>query len=101
MVLVIIRIKVLPEKRRELSQTIHLLIGRLSAEQGCRRYDFCENAEKKNQFFLLEEWDTLENLMNHLKLEQFKILRGVLNLLQEPYEMTFNTVFYPAGLEGF
>ena len=99
MILVIIRMKVHSEKRLELSQTIALLSGSIRREKGCRRCDFCQNIEKENELFLLEEWNTPENLMSHLKSERFKVLRGAMNLLQEPYEMMFHSVSHPAGLE--
>jgi quinol monooxygenase YgiN len=100
MILVIIRMKVLPEKRMELSQTIVLLIGSIRTEKGCNRCDFCQSIEDENRLFLLEEWDTQENLMIHLKSDHFKVLRGAMNLLREPYEMMFHTVFYPVEMEG-
>ncbi|OGP73143.1 MAG: hypothetical protein A2V86_14655 [Deltaproteobacteria bacterium RBG_16_49_23] len=100
MILVIIRMKVLPEKRMELSQTIVLLIGSIRTEKGCNRCDFCQSIEDENRLFLLEEWDTQENLMTHLKSERFRVLRGAMNLLKEPYEMMFHTAFHPAGIEG-
>jgi quinol monooxygenase YgiN len=100
MILVIIRMKVLSEKRMELSQTIALLIGSIRTEKGCKRCDFCQSMEDENDLSLLEEWDTQKNLMGYLKSGRFRILRGAMNLLKEPYEMTFHTVFYPAGMEG-
>ena len=100
MILVIIRMKVLPEKRKELSQTIASLIGSIRTEKGCRRCDFCQSMEDENELCLLEEWDTRENLKGHLKSERFRVLRGAMNLLKEPYEMIFHTVFHPAGMEG-
>jgi quinol monooxygenase YgiN len=99
MILVIIRMKVLSEKRMELSQTINLLIGSIRTEKGCKRCDCCQGVEDENRLFLLEEWDTEENLMRHLKSGRFRVLRGAMNLLKEPYEMMFHTVFHPAGLE--
>ncbi|MGC9976427.1 MAG: antibiotic biosynthesis monooxygenase family protein [Syntrophales bacterium] len=100
MILVTVRMKVSSEKRMELSQTIASLIGSIRTEKGCKRCDFCESIEDKNRLFLLEEWDTRENLMTHLKSEHFKVLRGAMNLLKEPYERIFHTVFHPAGMEG-
>ena len=100
MILIIIRMKVLSEKRMELSQTIASLIGSIRAEKGCRRCDFCQSMENENELCLLEEWDTQKNLKSYLKSERFKVLRGAMNLLQEPYEMLFHTVFHPAGMEG-
>ncbi|MEN6318195.1 MAG: antibiotic biosynthesis monooxygenase family protein [Syntrophaceae bacterium] len=99
MILVIIRMKVLSEKRMELSQAIASLSGSIRREKGCQHCDFCQSMEDENRLFLLEEWDTEENLMNHLKSEHFRVLRGAMNLLKEPYEMMFHTVYHPAGME--
>jgi quinol monooxygenase YgiN len=87
MILVVIRMKVLPEKHLELSQTITLLTGSIRTEKGCRRCDFCQNVVNKNELYLLEEWESEENLLRYLKSERFKVLRGAMNLLKEPYEM--------------
>ena len=92
MILVIIRMKVLAEKRVELCQTIVSLIGSLRTEKGCLRCDFCQSMEDENELCILEEWDTRENLNSHLKSERFRVLRGAMNLLQEPYEMLVHTV---------
>jgi quinol monooxygenase YgiN len=99
MILVIIRMNVLSEKRMELSQTIASLTGSIRMEKGCQRCDFCQSMENENELCLLEEWDTQENLMTHMNSEHFRVLRGAMNLLKEPYEMMFHTVFHPAGME--
>jgi quinol monooxygenase YgiN len=91
--------KVLFEKHLELSQTIDSLIGSIRAEKGCQRCDFFQSMEDANELALLEEWDTQENLKRHLKSERFKVLRGAMNLLKEPYEMGFHTVFRPEGMD--
>ena len=49
------------EKRKELSQTIALLIGSIKTEKGCQRCDFCRSMEDENRLVLLEEWDAREN----------------------------------------
>ena len=101
MVLVTLRMKVLSEKRLELSQTIALLIVSIRTEKGCNRCDFCQSMEDENEFWLLEEWDTQKNLISHLKSGRFRVFRGAMNLLKEPYEMMFHPAFYPAGKRGF
>ena len=100
MILVTIRMNVRSEKRMELSQTIASLSSSIRMEKGCNRCDFCQSTEDENRFFLLEEWNTQENLMTHLKSEHFKVIRGAMNLLQEPYERMFHTVFHPAGMDN-
>jgi len=99
MILVIIRMKVIPEKRMELSQTIASLIGSIRTEKGCERCDFCQNIENENGLYLFEEWDTQENLKSHLKSERFRVLRGAMSLLKEPYEILFQTVFHLEGMD--
>jgi len=91
--------KVFADKRKELSQTIVSMTGSIRTEKGCRRCDFCRGMEDKNELYLLEEWDTRENLNSHLKSERFKVLRGAMNLLEDPYGMVFHTVFHPTGME--
>ena len=99
MIVAIIRMDVLPDKRMELSQTIASLSGSIRQEKGCKRYDFCHSIEDQNKLFILEEWDTEGNLLAHLKSEHFRVLRGAMNFLHEPYERTFLTVFQPTGIE--
>ena len=98
MILVIIRMNVLSEKRMELSQTITSLSGSIRMEKGCRRCDFCQSMGDDNRFFLLSEWDTEESLRTHLKSDHFRVLRGAMNLLGEPYQMKFHTGCRLAGL---
>jgi quinol monooxygenase YgiN len=99
MILVITRMNIFPEKRLELSQTIASLSVSIRVEKGCRRCEFCQSIEDENQLFLLEEWDSKENLMNHLKSEHFKVIQGAMNLLRKPYKRIFYTAFHPAGME--
>jgi quinol monooxygenase YgiN len=100
MILVIIRMNVLSEKRMELSQTLALLVVSIRTEKGCRRCDICQSMEDDARLFLLEEWDTRQNLMNHLNSDRYKVIRGAMNLLREPCEVMVNTAFHPSGMEG-
>ena len=68
-------------------------------EKGCQSCDFCQSIEDENRLFLLEEWDSQEDFKDHMKSKCFKVFRGATNLLREPYEMRFHTVFQPTGME--
>jgi quinol monooxygenase YgiN len=70
-------------------------------EPGCRRFEFCQNVENENELYLLEEWENQEKLKNHLMSKRFRVLRGAMNLLQEPYEVQFHALFHPSRMEGF
>jgi len=100
MILVITRMKVLPEKRIELSQTITSLSGFIGLEKGCNRWSFCRSIEDEDRLSLIEEWDTEENLITHMKSDHFRVLRGAMNLLQEPCKMTFYTAYHPKKIKN-
>lgn len=84
----------------ELSQALTSLSAHIRMAEGCRRCDFCRSVEDEDRLFLIEEWDNRETVTMHLKSKHFKVLRGAMSLLKEPYEMTFYTVFHPEGTEG-
>lgn len=92
MILAVTQMKVIPEKRMELSQTMTSLSGSIRRERGCNRCECCQSIEDEDRLFLLEEWDTQENMMAHLKSDHFSVIRGAMNLLQEPYERNHFTI---------
>ena len=77
----------------ELSQTIASLIGSIRTEKGCKSCDFCQSVEDEYKLYFLGEWDTQENLRSHLKSVHFRVFKGAMSLLKEPYEMMFHPVF--------
>ena len=91
MILTTIRMKVLPEKRNELHQTLVSLIGRTRTQKGCGRCDFCVSAKDGNEFYLFGEWETREALASHLESNLFKVLLGARTLLKNPREMKLYT----------
>ena len=94
MILAIMRMKVISTKRLELSQAIVSLTGFIRTKKGCRRCDFLQSLGNENELCLIEEWDTPEDFRAHLKSEHFKVLRGAMNLLEEPCEGKSYTVLH-------
>ena len=87
------------KKRKELSQTITSLISSIRREKGCGRCDFFQGMEDENFLCLLEEWDSRKNFETHRKSECFKVLRGAMNLLEEPCEIISYSSFHKALIE--
>jgi len=87
MIMVIVNMKVSAEKSKELSQTITSLLNCIRTEKGCARCDFFYGLEDENVLCLLEEWDSQKNYEKHRNSDCFKVLRGAMNLLEEPYEI--------------
>ena len=94
-----ITMNVLPEKQKELVQTLLSMIGAEEKEAGCLSYALFRNIEDKNLLNLLEEWETREDLERHIRSERFSVLLGTKSLLAKPLEMKIRTVFHSEGVE--
>jgi quinol monooxygenase YgiN len=100
MIVVRIAMNVLPEKQKELVQTILSMIGPMEKEAGCLSYALFCNIENKNLLNLLEEWQTRKDLDRHLRSEMFSDLLGTKSLLCEPSQIQIHTVSHSEGMES-
>ncbi len=83
---------VLPEKQKEVLQTLHSLIELSKNEKGCLKYEILGDIEDEHAFNLLSEWETREHLNRHLQSDRFSILLGTKSLLLEPLKIKIVTV---------
>jgi len=99
MILVRIIMNVLPQKQKEVMQTLLSMIAPAGKEKGCLSYDvFCE-LEDNHVFSLIEEWETREDLDYHIRSERFSVLLGTKSLLAKPLEMKIHMVSHSEGAE--
>ena len=88
---------VLPEKQKEVLQTLLLLIHPPRKEKGCVSYDIFGDIENKNIYNLISQWETRQHLDQHLQTDRFSVLLGTKCLLSEPLRIQIATV---SGFEG-
>ncbi len=91
---------VLPEKQLELRQTLHSMLGVEKREAGCLSYAVFCDIQNENFFSLLEEWETREQLEQHIRSSLFGVLLGTKSLLSEPPEIRIYTVARSEGMEA-
>ena len=99
--MIIIRtfINVLPEKRKEVLQTLLSLVKPSGSEKGCLSYAVFRDIEDKNAFDLISEWSTREDLERHVKSDRFGVLLGTRTLLRAPPSIRIHTVSNSEGME--
>nr|WP_320015138.1 putative quinol monooxygenase [uncultured Desulfobacter sp.] len=100
MIAVRITLDVLPEKQLELIQTLFTLIKPVGKEHGCKIYKVYRDIKDENNFCLFEEWETREDLEQHIKTLRFKVLLGTKTLLRKPPEIRIYTVSKTQGMEA-
>ncbi len=92
MIILRITMKALPEKRKEVMQTLLSLIEPTTKEKGCLRYEgFCDITDN-TVFTLLVAWENHKDLEHHLKSERFGVLLGTKSLLREFQQIEIHTV---------
>ena len=99
MILVRIIINGLPEKQKEILQTLLSLIETPGKEKGCLRYGIFCDIEDKNVFNLISEWETRQNLDHYIRSDLFSVLLGTKSLLCEPLKFQIFTISDSEGIE--
>jgi len=100
MIIVRITMNVLPEKQKEMVQTLISMIWSMKQAAGCRSYVLYGNIENNNLLNLIGEWQTRNDLDNHFKSEIFSIFLGTKSLLKEPPGIDIYTVIKSEGMEA-
>jgi quinol monooxygenase YgiN len=88
------------EKQKEIMQTLLSMIEAPGKESGCLNYGIFCDIEDKNVFNLISEWETRQNLDDHIKSYRFSVLLGTKSLLCEPLKIQIFTVSNSEGIEA-
>jgi quinol monooxygenase YgiN len=100
MVIIFVRLKVRPEKRKELSQTLDSIVEQVRKESGCLHSGFYQDVESEYDFLVVEEWATQKDSDDHLRSDIFTVLMGARCLMSRPPEVVIHTVSQSTELEN-
>jgi len=92
-------INVLPEKQKEVLQTLLSLIEPSEKEKGCLNYGVFNDVEDKNVFNVISEWENRQHLDHHINSNRFSVLLGTKSLLCKPLKIQILTVADCEGLK--
>ena len=99
MVIIFARIKVRPEKRKELSQTLDSIVEQVRKASGCLHSGFYQDFESETDFLMVSEWESQKDLDDHLRSDIFTVLMGTASLMHRPPEIVIHTVDHSTALE--
>ena len=97
---IIVRIAMysLPEKQKEVMQTLLSMIESTGKEKGCLSHQVLRDIEDENVFSLLDEWETREDLDQYIRSAKFGVMLGTKSLLCEPPNIQIHTVSNSEGM---
>jgi len=90
---------VLPEKQKELWQTLISLIRISEKENGYMSFDIFCDIDNMNIFNLISEWKTRQQMNQYLRSDRFTVLLGTRSLLSEPFTVRILNISAIQGLE--
>ncbi len=100
--MIIIRtiMNVLPEKQKEVLQTLVSLIEIPEKEGGCLSYNIYCDIRDNHVFNLISEWKTRKHLNHHMRTDRFSVLLGTRSLLCEPLKFQIYSISGAEGIEA-
>lgn len=91
---------VAPEgKRDEVLDVLLCLKGPTEVAKGCRICRVLQDAENDHAFMYLVQWDTEQQVEEHLRCERFRRLLPYIEMSAEPPEIHFGTIDQLRGIE--
>lgn len=91
---------VLPEKQKEVLQTLISMVTPTENEKGCLSFGIYGDIEDDNIFNLISEWETRPQLNRHMRSDRFSVLLGTKSLLSEPMKIQIFTVSNTEGMDA-
>lgn len=84
-----IKMTVIPEKRRELLQTIQAISDLTRKESGCLHHALYQDVADEKELSLIESWNTPKQVEKRLKSNMFSAFMGAVNLMSKQHEVRF------------
>jgi quinol monooxygenase YgiN len=100
MIVVRMIMNVLPEKHKEVMQTLLSMIESPVKDSRYLSYGIFCDIEDRNVFNLISEWETRKDLDHHMRSDRFSVLLGTKSLLCEPLKIQIFTVSHSEGIEA-
>lgn len=100
--MIIIRtiLNTLPEKKKEVLQTLLAMVEPPANDNGLLSYELYTDTGNNNIFNLISEWETRGHMNVHLNSDTFSVLLGTQGLLLKPIEIQILNVSSIEGIEA-
>jgi quinol monooxygenase YgiN len=99
MIIVRTMLSTLPEKQKEVMQTLLSMIEPPAKGNGLLSYGIYQDIEDITVFKLISEWESRRHLDDHLISDRFGVLLGTKSLLCNPIDVQILTVTHIEGME--
>ena len=99
MIIVTLRIKIPPERRKDNLTSARLLLGPTQILPSCNSCRVYQDIEDPNAILLVEEWESRADLEDHIASDKYRIVLSLMESSVRFPEIKFNTVSRAEGIE--
>jgi len=92
LVVIFVKMKAWPVKRKELVQTLSSIVDQVRKEGGNLKAGVYQSIEDENELLLIEEWSNRKDADAHLDSDIFTVLRGAGSLMLQTPEIVIHAV---------
>jgi quinol monooxygenase YgiN len=85
--------------RRKVIASLCPLINSTRAQLGCRVCSLLVDSEDPRRLVLWQEWDSQDQVIRHLRSEDYRLVLAAIEMSQEAPQVHFDTVEARAGLD--
>ena len=100
MITVTLRMKVSHKQRNDFLKSARLILGPTKIKPGCISCRLYQDLDEPDAVFLVEEWESRENLDRHFKSEQYRIILSLMEASDQFPEIKINTISKMEALEA-
>ncbi len=98
--IVTLRVNVPRDYRNSFLDAARRLVGPTSVQPGCISCRFYQDVNDPDAVFLVEEWETRQNLEDHFGSDRYRIVLSLLDTSEKPPEFKLSTISKTEGLEA-
>lgn len=99
MVCVTLNLVVKPDKRDEFLEVIRLVQEPIRVKQGCQGFNVYQNSFSRDDYLIVEKWESTEHLLAHLRSADYKMMIALMDVIGESADIRFNMVSESKGID--
>lgn len=94
-----VRLAISEQHRSEVLRTLRVLMGHATAKAGCAAFSISQDAINPEIFTICDQWATREDLDEHVRSADYRLLLAVIDLSVTPPDISFDDLVHLGGLE--
>lgn len=78
---------------------LRVLMGHATARAGCAGFTLCQDATNQEALTICDRWVTREDLDEHIRSAEYRLLLAVIDLSVTPPDISFDDLKHLGGLD--